>query len=209
MSRKLASATISLALAASTVALATPAEAKPRGNQSLAAVLAADGSGFDRTANDFDVLDNAVNAVLAAKPNSPVKILTQGRKKLTAFAPTDGAFRGFTEDLTGKRYKSERRVFNRLAAVAGIDTVEAVLLYHVLPGAIVNYRTAKHSDGAELTMADGGTVTVKVRHENRVVLRDADKNDPNARVRPALKNINAGNKQIAHGIGRVLRPSDL
>ncbi|WP_310526492.1 hypothetical protein [Nocardioides sp.] len=40
-------------------------------------------------------------------------------------------------------------------------------------------------------------------------LIDAAKNDRNPRVRVAAKNINKGNKQIAHGINRVLRPIDL
>ena len=40
-------------------------------------------------------------------------------------------------------------------------------------------------------------------------LRDADTNDRNARVLRALRNVNQGNRQIAHGINRVLRPMDL
>jgi len=42
-----------------------------------------------------------------------------------------------------------------------------------------------------------------------VILRDADTDDRNARVVEDRKNINQGNKQIAHGIGQVLRPVDL
>ena len=40
--------------------------------RSLATVLAKDGGGFDRNPWDYDILDNAVHAVLAAKPSSPV-----------------------------------------------------------------------------------------------------------------------------------------
>jgi hypothetical protein len=40
-----------------------------------------------------------------------------------------------------------------------------------------------------------------------ISLKDADKNSRDPRVN--VVNINAGNKQIAHGINRVLRPIDL
>jgi hypothetical protein len=87
-------ATVAAALAASTVA--TPAEAAPErkpGHRSLAKVLAADGTRFDHSWKDFDVLEKAVLTVLDAKPDSQVKVLTQGRKRVTAFIPTDAAFR--------------------------------------------------------------------------------------------------------------------
>jgi hypothetical protein len=54
------------------------------GSRSLAAVLAKDGGGFDRNWNDFDIVDNAVRAVLAAKPSSPVAVLADGTTRLTA-----------------------------------------------------------------------------------------------------------------------------
>ena len=40
-----------------------------------------------------------------------------------------------------------------------------------------------------------------------ISLRDADTNSRDPRV--TVADINAGNKQIAHGINRVLRPIDL
>jgi uncharacterized surface protein with fasciclin (FAS1) repeats len=178
----------------------------PTGTRSLAAVLARDGSGFDRNWNDFDIVDNAVQAVLAAKPGSAVGVLADGSVPLTAFLPTDAAFRRLATDLTGQRYSSESAVFAAVASL-GIDTVEAVLLYHVVPGATVDYRAARASDGAVLTTASGGTLTVDVRWHRWVTLVDADPDDANAWVvRP---NINKGNVQIAHGISRVLRPVDL
>ena len=48
------------------------------GTRSLAAVLAKDGAGFDRNWNDFDIVDNAVTAVLTAKPGSAVGVLADG-----------------------------------------------------------------------------------------------------------------------------------
>lgn len=210
--RHLTSAFTALVLAGSAVAVVSgPAQASDEqklGKRSLAKVLAADGGGFDKNAGDFDILDNAVRAVLAADPDSPVAVLADGKVKLTAFAPTDAAFRRLTTELTGKRYDSERRVFNKLAKAAGVETIEDVLLYHVVPGAPITYKQAKAADGAKLETALEETVKVRVRN-GRVILVDKDTDDRNARVVKDLKNINKGNRQIAHGVDRVLRPIDL
>ncbi|HEY7722529.1 MAG TPA: fasciclin domain-containing protein [Pedococcus sp.] len=176
------------------------------GDRSLAKVLAKDGSGFDRNPWDYDILDNAVHAVLDAKPDSAVKVLADGDTALTAFLPNDLAFRRLVNDLTGTWRGSEKDVFTAAASV-GIDTVEAVLLYHVVPGATIDSRAAKKADGASLdTALDGASFTVDVR-DGRIVLVDGDPDDANARV--IAPDINKGNKQIGHGISRVLRPMDL
>jgi uncharacterized surface protein with fasciclin (FAS1) repeats len=194
------------------VGLSMPASAQGKtshlGTRSLATVLAQDGSGFDRNWNDFDITDHAVAAVLAAKPNSPVAVLADGKTPLTAFLPTDRAFRRLAQDLTGKRYRSEKAVFTDLATQLGVDTIESVLLYHVVPGATITYKQALRSSGAVLTTAlAGSTVRVKVLRHHRIALVDADRNDTNPII--VRVNINKGNVQIAHGINRVLRPVDL
>jgi len=190
------------------IGAAPPASAhtSSSGTRSLASVLAKDGSGFDRNWNDFDIVDNAVQAVLTAKPNSPVKVLADGKTRVTAFLPTDRAFGLLVKDITGTWVGSEKQVFTTVASL-GIDTVEAVLLYHVVPGATITYKQALRSNNAALTMASGGTVTVKVRSRVFVKLVDADTDDADPYVVKA--NINKGNKQIAHGIDRVLRPINL
>ena len=189
------------------IGAAPPASAhSSSGHRSLASVLAKDGSGFDRNWNDFDIVDNAVQAVLTAKPNSPVKVLADGKTRVTAFLPTDRAFGLLVKDITGTWVGSEKQVFTTVASL-GIDTVEAVLLYHVVPGATITYKQALRSNNAALTMASGGTVTVKVRSRVFVKLVDADTDDADPYVVKA--NINKGNKQIAHGIDRVLRPINL
>lgn len=193
------------------VGLSMPADAQTKHHlrtRSLATVLAKDGARFDRNANDFDILDAAVTAVLTAKPGSPVSVLADGTTPLTAFLPTDRAFRRLAEDLTGKRYRSEKAVFTDLAATLGVDTIESVLLYHVVPGATITSKQALRSDGAVLTTAlTGSTVTVDVLRRHRVALVDADTTDANAVV--VRKDVNKGNRQIGHGIDRVLRPVDL
>ncbi|SDP21358.1 Uncaracterized surface protein containing fasciclin (FAS1) repeats [Pedococcus dokdonensis] len=210
--RRIMTAAATLGLVGSAALVSAPSasahgwDQSATGTRSLAAVLAKDGSGFDRNWNDFDIVDNAVTAVLTAKPSSPVGVLADGKVALTAFLPTDRAFRNLASDLTGKHYRSESAVFADVASL-GIDTVEAVLLYHVVPGATVTYRQALRSDGATLTTASGGTVKVDVKWCWLVSLVDNDPNDRNPYVVKA--DINKGNAQIAHGISEVLRPLDL
>jgi len=210
--RLLANTLATVAAVGTALALAPNASAATQhhrlGTKSLAAVLTSDGNTFDNNSRDYDIVTQAVLAVLAAKPASPVGVLTDGSTPVTAFIPTDQAFRLLVKDLTGKKIKSEKQVFAAVAGL-GIDTVETVLLYHVVPGATVTKQAALRSDGAALTTAQGGTVTVNVtcgRHRT-VTLIDKDRNDRNPRV--VAFDINRGNRQIAHGVDRVLRPLDL
>lgn len=221
-SRRLAGVSTAVVMVAASVAVASPAEAHGKkhhhhkhglGDRSLAQVLARDGGGFDRRGWDFDILDNAVRAVLGAKSGSPVAILADGDQKLTAFLPNDRAFRRLANDLFGRERRSESQIFTLLATELGVDTIENVLLYHVVPGARITYRQALRSDGAELTTALAGVdplvVDVKRWHRWRkyVTLVDGDPDDRNAVV--VWPNINKRNKQIGHGISQVLRPADL
>lgn len=209
---KRAAAVAAATIVASTLT-AAPAGAhgktKPQGTRSLAAVLTADRSGFDRRGGDYDILAAAVQAVLKAKPSSPVGVLTKGRTALTAFVPNDRAFQRLVADLQRtKRLPSEKAAFGAVAGL-GINTVESVLLYHVVPGATINRAAALKADGATLKTAAGSTIKVDVygHRWKRVKLIDADRSDRDPRV--VRYDINKGNRQIAHGIDRVLRPTDL
>ena len=197
-----------LASAALAVPVASPAAAAP-GTTSLAEVLAADGNSFDGNHRDFDIVDRAVRTVLKAHPTSPVGLLAQGNKRATAFIPTDRAFMRLVKSLTGSTPKTEKGTFRAVASVADVDTLETILLYHVVPGATITSAKALEADGAALTTAQGGTVRVKVWKGDRIFLRDLDRNALNAQVLADLVDINKGNKQIAHGIDRVLRPTNL
>jgi uncharacterized surface protein with fasciclin (FAS1) repeats len=196
---------LSIALAGTAIT-ATPAHAA-LGERSLVTVLAADGQKFDHNWNDFDIVEKAALTVLEAKPTSAVGVLADGSQPLTAFVPTDRAFRRLVFDLTGKRPRTEAKTFEAVAGL-GVDTVETVLLYHVVLDARIRYRAALQADGAELTTAQGGTITVQVRG-HRVWLKDADPDDRNPRVKMRLRDLNQGNQQLAHGINRVLRPVNL
>ena len=211
--RRLLSVLTAGLMATGAVLAAAPAAtaAAPPGTSSLATLLAADGDTFDRNWYDFDILDRAVNTVLAAKPGSAVGVLADGTVALTAFVPNDRAFQVLAADLTHRWPTTEQKTFDALAQAVGVDAIEQVLLYHVVPGATVDSTTAFASDGARLTTAQGGVITLDVIWPKArfAQLIDADRNDVNPFLVRSKLDLNAGNLQIAHGISFVLRPSDL
>ncbi|PWJ27373.1 fasciclin domain-containing protein [Branchiibius hedensis] len=184
--------------------------AAPAGSRSLAAYLTAGGVGFDNNPFDYDIVTAAVLAVVKAKPSSPVALLAQGNVPLTAFLPEDFAFRNLVHDLTGKWVRSEQQVFNVVGSL-GIDTIEQILEYHVVPGKTIDALTALRSDNAVLpTALAGKTFTVDVLKPLPLIrLKDNDPNAADPYVNLFQLNLNYGNKQIAHGITAVLRPADL
>ncbi len=206
--RTTASFVAAAAVATGAVAAAPAANATTLGTNSLAAVLLSDGDTFDTNSNDFDIVTQAALAVLAAKPDSAVKVLTDGTVPVTAFIPRDQAFRLFVYSTTGKWVTSEQGVFEAVASF-GIPTVETVLLYHVVAGATIDRAGALKADGAVLATAAGAPLTVDIVPNRKIELRDLDPDATDARVRWDAYDINKGNLQIAHGIDRVLRPLDL
>lgn len=177
---------------------------KALGTKSLAAVLTAKSS-FDKKSKNFDILTAAVLAVLKAKPDSSVKVLTDGSVALTAFIPTDQAFKNLVRRLTGKTPKTEEAAFNTVAGL-GINKVEEILLYHVVPGATVVSEDALKSNGASLATAVKGKVIKVSVKGNKIELDDYSKL-MNPKVDLTLVDINRGNLQIAHGISEVLLPN--
>jgi len=212
--RRLGVIATTLGLAATAAVAAAPAataSGTSTGTRSLAAVLTSDGNRFDRNWYDYDIVTEAVLAVLAAKPASPVGLLTDGTVPLTAFIPDDRAFQVLARDLTGTWPTTEERTLNALVAAAGVDAIEQVLLYHVVPGAAITRKAAVNANGVVLTTAEGATIKVRVfsRYLPIVELRDQDPDDVNPFLDPRALDINAGNAQVAHGIVLVLRPVDL
>ena len=201
------------ALALGTVSATAPAASAKvaPGDNSLAGVLTSDGNTFDKNAKDFDILTEAALAVVGAKPDSPVALIADGSQRLTVFAPTDQAFRLFAKDLTGKNIKSEKKIFSSLVELAGVDTIESILLYHVVPGKTLTSNKVLKANGAKLVTANGEKIKVKVKTKPMVsvTLKDRDRNAKDAKAVLSALDINKGNKQIAHGIDRVMRPIDL
>lgn len=189
-----------------TAALAVPAVAPASAatKPTLAQILLSDSkkdakNGFDSNPNDFDIVTQAVLLFpdLTAAASDP-------KANLTVFLPTDFAFRQLVRDLTGKTVYRESEIFKVVAGL-GVDTVKAVLMYHIIAGARIDYATALKADGASLTTLGGGTITVDVQGKvfKRVVLvdKDPDLRDPKV----IIANIRAANG-IAHVIDRVLLP---
>jgi len=213
LAASLTAAAIAVVLAAPTASASTTHKGTTQGTtgtRSLAAVLTAHGGGtFDRNWYDYDIVTQAVLAVLGAKPSSPVGALTDGTVALTAFLPNDRAFQILDNRLNGTTKRTEGAVFASLATNQGIDLIEAVLLYHVVPGATIDSKAASKANGAVLNTAlPGASFKVRVL-EQRIPLITLIDNAPavgNPFVNPWALNINKGNKQIAHGITRVLLP---
>lgn len=214
--RRLTTVLVATGLAtAAAVTIPAAASAAPStaalGTSSLATLLASDGNRFDADPGDFDILDNAIAAVLVANPDSAVAVLADGSTAVTAFLPTDGAFRRFVSDLTGTRPLSEPAVLGALVNAVGIETVETVLLYHVVPGVTLDSGTVLQSDEAVLTTAQGGTVSINVVSAPLAVItvRDLDPNAVNPYLIRTGLDLNVGNLQIGHAVSLVLRPADL
>ena len=187
--------------------IAAPASQAADGTTSLATVLKAGQAKFDRDFADYDILTKAVEAVLAAKPDSPVSVLADGNTELTAFIPNDQAFINLASALTGKNVKTERAAFRAVAGL-GIPTVEQVLQYHVVPGAPILSQDALKANGARLSTAlEGKNIRVRVNESKpSITLVDAATKLPNPKVILSQVDINKGNKQVAHGIDAVLLP---
>ena len=187
-------------------AVIAPTAQAADGDTSLASVLKVGQSKFDKDFADFDILTRAAETVLTAKPDSNVKLLADGSVALTAFAPTDQAFINLASTLTGKKIKTEAAAFKAVAGL-GVDTVEQVLLYHVVPGGPILSGDALKANGAKLKSADmNKTIKVKVTKKPNIILIDKAKKIANPRVNLDQVDINKGNKQVAHGINGVLLP---
>ena len=213
--RTIVAATAGLALGASALTGVTAAQASPAaaptavtattGTKPLAAVVAPYATTWNTSWNDYNVVTHAIFAVLKAKPTSKVAVLANGKVALTAFIPNDRAFQVLVKQLTGKTLLREREVFGAVAKL-GIPTVEKVLLYHVVPGATITSAMALKSNGANLKTALGSTIHVAVYRGPVISLWDKAREFRNPRVILSQVDINKGNKQIAHGIDRVLLP---
>ncbi|MEO5899340.1 MAG: fasciclin domain-containing protein [Ilumatobacteraceae bacterium] len=200
-----------LCVAVASVAVLAPAvSAAPRHGGSSTATIADvllsdsskdDANGFDRRWFDYDIATQAVllfpDLVAAASDPSA---------SLTVFLPNDYAFRALVHDLTGQQLRTEKEVFDAVAGL-GLDTVKAVLTYHII-GAKIDPLTLLRSDGAQETTLNGATLTVDIVGRFFAKLVD---NDPNDRD-PYVVQYSVGGRLAngyVHGISQVLRPIDL
>ena len=204
--KRLRIASVLSVLALGSLAIAqAPTASAATGTIPLSQVLDISKPALDRNWNDFDILTGAINFVLKEKPTSAVKVLADGNVALTAFAPTDRAFRNLVKTLNGKFPYTEAATLGALAKL-GAPTIEKVLLYHVIVGEPITSAMALISSGAALTTAETETVTVKVLGK-RIYLQDIGVPTITPKVIMSGVDLNLGNKQIAHAIDAVLIPT--
>lgn len=163
-----------------------------------------DADGFDRNWRDYDIVTKAVLLFpdlveAAADPDA----------ELTVLAPNDAAFRTLANKFAKRHLRTEAEVFAVIASL-GLETVENVLRYHIVPAAL-GPRDVLASNRVKVpTLLEGATFTVRVRNP-RVVFVQFQDNDPNS-ANPSLNRISIGgvlDNGYIHGIDRVLRPIDL
>lgn len=171
----------------------------------LTEVMNLDNPKFDKTWGDFDIFTSVFLDVWIARPKSPVQTISDGTVKLTAFIPTDRAFRKLVKNLTGKQLNTESAVANAVMSL-GAKTVEKVLLYHVVLGDPILSPAALQANGAQLSTAAGESLGVQV-NGTTITLIDKSDTNKNAVVVLSKVDINQGNTQVAHGINQVLLPT--
>jgi uncharacterized surface protein with fasciclin (FAS1) repeats len=190
-------------------ALAMGLGTQPAGGQesgpTLADVLEAQGGSTDRNWYDYDILAAGVDAAgLSAALDDP-------GADLTVFIPNDRAFQALVVDLYGWWYwfADETTVLNKIVELetSAPGTLQTVILYHAVPGQIDSQTALSVPKGTALTTLQGGTIGVYPVW-GTAILSDQDRNDLNPWLVRGQLDIRASNG-IAHGIGLVLRPSDL
>lgn len=170
----------------------------------LTEVLNLPRASFDDNLGDYDIFTQLFMDVWGALPDSAVSAISQGDVALTAFVPTDRAFRKLVRHLTGTAPKSEEAIAAATLTL-GAATLEKVILYHVVVGDPILSPAALEANGAVLNTAAGQTFRVKVEG-TKITLIDKSKKHKNAVVLLSKVDINKGNKQVAHGINQVMLP---
>lgn len=160
---------------------------------------------FDSDLSDYDIFKNLLLDVLAAKPKSAAWALADGNVALTAFIPTDRAFRKLVKALTGKSMAKEVNIYNTLFSL-GTTKLEQVLLYHVVIGAPLASTEVVTKNGDFLTTAQGSTVRISLV-DAVLLIRDKDTKRENPSVILTRVDQNLGNRQIFHPINGVLMPA--
>ncbi|MEY3344868.1 MAG: hypothetical protein RL125_589 [Actinomycetota bacterium] len=160
---------------------------------------------FDSDLSDYDIFKNLLLDVLASKPKSAAWALADGNVALTAFIPTDRAFRKLVKSLTGKYLAKEVNIYNTLLSL-GTTKLEQVLLYHVVIGAPLASGEVLTKNGEFLTTAQGATIRVALV-DTVLRIRDKDTKRENPEVILTRVDQNLGNRQMFHPINGVLLPA--
>lgn len=175
---------LGLAIAAISVLVGLPAQAKPCSQSSSATTVTPNLTMAQTTEAGTIVEVAAANPsfstlVTAVKAAGLAEVLS-GSGPFTVFAPTDAAFAALPKGTLEKLLKPENR-----------EMLQKILTYHVVPGAVES-QTLK---SGQVKTVEGSSVTVLVMNEGVMV--------NNARVTTA--DIKATNGVI-HGIDKVILP---
>lgn len=168
----------------------------------------------EKRKGDFNVIGQVVLALADAGVLTATDLEALSTAELTAFLPTDKAFRRLAADISGTKWwkVKESQVIPILTGTLDLATIGAVVKYHIYPGGKVDYRTARKLDtnkrnGTEvfITMYSGGDLGID-RRGGKLQLDDAGtagfgSNNPYV----VRRNIKAGNA-LVHGISEVLLP---
>ena len=187
-----------IAALAATVALGFSAPAvQADGHLTLAQILLADGDQFDTNQDDFDIV---TEAILATGLGGAADTM-----ELTAFLPTDKAFRILVEDAYGLSIKDEAALFQAIVDTLGGDTVRDVLYYHLVAGTVMSGDVVAAGDGAEISRLLGNSFTLDFKGKKIAQIRLTD-NEPFLRD-PIVRAVDiTAENGVAHVIDRVLPP---
>lgn len=163
----------------------------------------------DKPKGNFNTIGNVVLALAQNGYFTNYDLTALTTADITAFLPTDFAFRRLVADLKGVSVwkVQESEVIPFLAGALGLDAIANVVKYHIFAGGRVDYKTALSLDSnrgagtnVSVPMYNGGSLGI----DRRVIflqLKDNGGNNPWV----IGANINAGNA-LVHAIDKVLLP---
>ena len=148
---------------------------------------------------DFSILLATVGYIDNNLPGSDLVGALSGSGPLTVFAPNNAAFAILAADLgyAGAADDTDA-IINFFVANVDVGTLNTIVTYHVLPGAVL---AADVASATELTTLQGGTITPDLP---TLVDKEPDLIDPSL----VATDIIADNG-VVHVIDRVLLPVDL
>jgi len=168
----------------------------------------------DKNRGQYNIIGNVVLALADSGDLTGADVAALGSAEITAFLPTDVAFRRLAADLQGTHWwkVEEASVIPFLVDALGLPTIAEVVKYHIYAGGNVDYRTALSLDtnrrnGTDvfIEMYNGGDLGID-RRGWFLQLDDAgDAGFGTNNPWVVRRNIDAGNA-IVHGISKVLLP---
>lgn len=176
-----------------------------KGINAISTVIGVQDFAFDSDLSNFDIFTFLTLDVLGKRPNSRLWRMADGTVPMTAFIPTDRAFKKLVKALTGVNYSSERKIYN-VARTLGTDKLNQILLYHFVFGAPLLAEDVLAANNTFLTTPR--KVTIRVVYDGtELKLRDKDRDRINPRVILSRVNLNGENNQVVHPINGVLIPT--